>query len=264
MSRNRHILPHMPPAAVATKRIAEPPTGSFDRVTHVLLAMAHMDAPRVTEISAFTGLPASAVYRCLASLVDAGLVEEGPSHGRYHAGAVSISLAERYRRSVLSTGHTSRTLAELAGHTQEFAALLMRSGDTVVCVDTADGSRVLRCSFTVGEVVPMIAGASAKAVLAHLPAAEVADILDRNGVTPAEAGRIVTALTGIRERGFAVSSDEVDEGVWGVSAPVFSHGVVVGSVSTMAPVFRASQLTTRAVRATVMAAQAVTRLDLSL
>jgi DNA-binding IclR family transcriptional regulator len=61
-----------------------------------------------------------------------------------------------------------------------------------------------------------------------------------------------------------VSADEVDQGVWGVSAPVFSHGVVVGSVSTMAPTIRAGQLTARAVRATVAAAQALTQLDLSL
>ncbi|HWT33897.1 MAG TPA: IclR family transcriptional regulator [Microbacterium sp.] len=254
----------MSPSAVASKRIAEPPTGSFDRVTHVLLALAHMDAPRIAEIGAFTGLPVSAVYRCIASLVEAGLVEEGPTHGRYHAGAVTISLAERYRRSSLSAGHTARSLAELAAHTQEFAALLIRSGDEIVCVDAADGSRVLRCSFTIGEVVPMIAGASAKAVLAHLPDEEVREVLDRNGVTEADAERVRASLPGIRERGFAVSSDEVDEGVWGVSAPVFSHGSVVGSVSTMAPVFRANQLTVRAVRATVMAAQALTRLDLSL
>jgi DNA-binding IclR family transcriptional regulator len=245
-------------------RVTTPPNGSFDRITQVLVAMAHLDAPRVADIAAFTGLPVSAVYRCLTSLVSAGLVEEGPSRGRYHAGAVTISLAERYRRSSLGRGQTSRILAELAGHTQEFAALLMRSGDTVVCVDSADGSRVLRCSFQVGEVVPMTAGASSKAVLANLDEDEVARILDRNGVTPDAAARTFEALPGVRERGFAVSADEVDQGVWGVSAPVFSHGVVVGSVSTMAPTIRASQLTTRAVRATVTAAQALTQLDLNL
>lgn len=253
----------MSSSLVASRRIAGPPSGSFDRITAVLSAMAHMDTPRVAEISAFTGLPASAVYRCLASLVDAGLVEEGPTRGRYHAGAVSIPLAERYRRGVLMGGHTARTLAELATHTQEFAALLMRSGDEIICVDTADGSRVLRCSFAVGEVVPMIAGASAKAVLAHLPEDEVSQILDRNGATSADAERVRGSLEGIRERGFAVSSDEVDEGVWGVSAPVFSQGDVVGSVSTMAPIQRAGQLAGRAARATVMAAQVLTRLDLS-
>lgn len=261
---NAHSVPHMSSSIAAPKRIAEPPAGSFDRVAHVLLALAHMDAPRVAEIGAFTGLPVSAVYRCIASLTEAGLVEEGPSHGRYHAGAVTISLAERYRRSALRSVQTSRALGDLAAATQEFAALLIRSGDEIVCVDTADGSRVLRCSFTVGEFVPMVAGASAKAVLAHLPDQEVMELLERNGVTSSAADRIRSSLSAIRDRGFAVSSDEVDEGVWGVSAPVFSHGTVVGSVSTMAPLLRANQLAVRAVRATVTAAQSLTRLDLSL
>jgi DNA-binding IclR family transcriptional regulator len=254
----------MPTSTVAAGRVAAAPTGSFDRITQVLVAMAHLDTPRVADIAAFTALPVSAVYRCLTSLVAAGLVEEGPSRGRYHAGAVTISLAERYRRSGLGRGQTSRILAELAEQTQEFAALLMRSGDTIVCVDSADGSRVLRCSFQVGEVVPMTAGASSKAVLASLPDDEVSGILDRNGLTAAAAARTFESLPGVRERGFAVSADEVDQGVWGVSAPVFSHGVVVGSVSTMAPTIRAGQLTARAVRATVAAAQALTQLDLSL
>lgn len=251
-------------STVAPKHAAGPPTGSFDRITHVLLALAQLDAPRVADITAATGLPASAVYRCIASLAEAGLVEEGPTHGRYHAGPVSISLAERYRRSVLASARTSGVLGALAGSTQEFAALLIRSGDSMVCVDAADGSRVLRCSFAIGEVVPLIAGASAKAVLAHLPDAEVSAILDRNGVTDGEAERLRDSLDGVRRRGFAVTSGEVDEGVWGVSAPIFSNGAVVGSVSTMAPVFRAGQLTARAVPATVHAAQALSRLELSL
>ncbi|MFJ2552390.1 IclR family transcriptional regulator [Microbacterium sp. NPDC087591] len=238
--------------------------GSFDRVSKVLVAVSRMDAPRVAQIAARTGLPLSAVYRCLSSLVDAGLVEEGPTRGRYHAGVVTVALAERYRRSVLSGDVTSRTLHALAAHTLEFAALLVRRGDDIVCIDTADGSRVLRCTFVVGEVVPMVAGASTSAILAYLPDDEAAGILARHGVAGSDASPVLESRAEVRERGFATSAGEVDEGVWGVAAPVFRDGLVIGAVATMAPVFRASRLARTAVPATVVAAKALSEQGLRL
>lgn len=244
--------------------MANPPVGSFDRVAKVLVAVSRMDAPRVAQIGAYTGLPASAVYRCLTSLVEAGLVEEGPTRGRYHAGVVTVALAERYRRSVLSGDVTSRTLHALAAHTLEFAALLVRRGDDIVCIDAADGSRVLRCTFVVGEVVPMVAGASASVILAYLPDDEAQGVLARHGVVGSDASRVLMSRTDVRERGFATSAGEVDEGVWGVAAPVFREGLVIGAVATMAPVFRASRLARAAASATVMAAKALSEQGLRL
>ncbi|MEV4667109.1 IclR family transcriptional regulator [Microbacterium sp. LWO12-1.2] len=243
---------------------AKPPVGSFDRVAKVLVAVSRMDAPRVAQIGAHTGLPSSAVYRCLTSLVEAGLVEEGPTRGRYHAGVVTVALAERYRRSVLNGDVTSRTLHALAAHTLEFAALLVRRGDDIVCIDAADGSRVLRCTFVVGEVVPMVAGASASAILAFLPDDEAEGVLARHGVVGSDASRVLMSRADVRERGFATSSGEVDEGVWGVAAPVFREGLVIGAVATMAPVFRAARLARAAAAATVMAAKALSEQGLRL
>ncbi|TQL86403.1 IclR family transcriptional regulator [Microbacterium saperdae] len=238
--------------------------GSFDRVANVLVAMSRMDAPRVAQIGAYTGLPASAVYRCLTSLVEAGLVEEGPTRGRYHAGVATVALAERYRHSVLSGDVTSRTLHALAAHTREFAALLVRRGDDIVCIDAADGFRVLRCTFVVGEVVPMVAGASASAILAYLPDDEVEGVLARNSVAGGDAAALRASYAEVRERGFAMSAGEVDEGVWGVAAPVFREGMVIGAVATMAPVIRASRLARAVVPATVLAAKALSEQGLRL
>jgi len=250
--------------SAAARSLSEAPRGAFSRVALVLLALARMDAPRVADIGAFTGLPTSAVYRCLATLLDAGLAEEGPVHGRYHAGAMALPLAERYRRNALGGGRTTRVLAELSAQTQELGALLVRSGDALVCVDAIDGPRALRCSYAIGEAIPMTAGASAKAVLSRLPDGTSTETLLRNGLSPSAAVELLASLPGIRERGFAVSAGEVDEGVWGVSAPVLSHGAVIGAVSTMAPLTRSAPLAARAARATVAAAQALSRLDLSL
>jgi hypothetical protein len=41
----------MPTSTLAAGRVAAPPTGSFDRITQVLVAMAHLDTPRVADIA---------------------------------------------------------------------------------------------------------------------------------------------------------------------------------------------------------------------
>nr|WP_247629904.1 IclR family transcriptional regulator C-terminal domain-containing protein [Microbacterium croceum] len=152
----------------------------------------------------------------------------------------------------------------MAAHTLEFAALLVRRGDDIVCIDAADGSRVLRCTFVVGEVVPMVAGASASAILAYLPDDEAAEILARHDITGSDAAPMLMSRADVRERGFATSAGEVDEGVWGVAAPVFRDGLVIGAVATMAPVFRASRLARTVVPATVIAAKTLSEQRLRL
>jgi DNA-binding IclR family transcriptional regulator len=83
--------------------------------------------------------------------------------------------------------------------------------------------------------VPLEKGASAKCLLAHMPAAALSAALppDRQGP------ELLAELAEIRKAGFAVSDSEVDAGVWGVSVPLFALGKqAVGALTLMAPSVR--------------------------
>ena len=121
------------------------------------------------------------------------------------------------------------------------ARMVVAVNDSVVCLDMVDSTQALRCSFEKGRSVPLRAGASAKCLLAHVAPATRDAILDLHyGADTAERRAALTELEGIAKAGYAVSSGEVDAGVWGVSVPVFgSPRQAAGAITLMAPILRA-------------------------
>jgi DNA-binding IclR family transcriptional regulator len=104
-----------------------------------------------------------------------------------------------------------------------------------------DSTQALRCSFEKGRSVPLRAGASAKCLLAHVASATRNAILDLHyGAGTPKREAALAELEDIVKAGYAVSTGEVDDGVWGVSVPVFgSSRQAAGAITLMAPILRA-------------------------
>lgn len=223
---------------------------------------AERESATAEEISAVTGIPSSAVYRHLTTFVETGLVHQARTRGRYCAGSLTVQMAENYRREVLSQGGVKRRLRRLATDTDELAAFLIARDNDVLCVEAAEGTRVVRCSFSPGLSKPLTFGASAQALLAHLPEDRVARAAAAHGLTPPQVHKLEIDLRRVRGQGFAVSVGQVDPGVWGVSVPVLDRKQnLVGVVSTMAPDFRVRPRHDSLVTLTHAAAQDISRLE---
>jgi DNA-binding IclR family transcriptional regulator len=114
--------------------------------------------------------------------------------------------------------------------------------------------------------MPAYAGASATAILAFRPEAEqdavraAADAFSAFAAAPDPAD-LKAALQQIRERGYAISHDEVNLGASAVAAPVrSSSGAITSSVAVIAPNQRFDQASQEAVITSVVeAANAVSR-----
>ncbi|TDD50766.1 IclR family transcriptional regulator [Saccharopolyspora elongata] len=223
---------------------------------------AERESATAEEISAVTGIPSSAVYRHLTTFVEIGLVHQARTRGRYCAGSLTVQMAENYRREALSQGGVKRRLRRLAADTDELAAFLIARDNDVLCVEAAEGTRVVRCSFSPGLSKPLTFGASAQALLAHLPEDRVARAAAAHGLTPSQVHKLEIDLRRVRGQGFAVSVGQVDPGVWGVSVPVLDRKQnLVGVVSTMAPDFRVRPRHESLVTLTHAAAQDISRLE---
>ncbi|MEV6230799.1 IclR family transcriptional regulator [Saccharopolyspora shandongensis] len=232
------------------------------RAARILAVFAERESATADEISAVTGIPSSAVYRHLTTFVEIGLVHQARTRGRYCAGSLTVQMAENYRREVLSQGGVKRRLRRLATDTDELAAFLIARDNDVLCVEAAEGTRVVRCSFSPGLSKPLTFGASAQALLAHLPEERVARAAAAHGLTPPQVHKLEVDLRRVRGKGFAVSVGQVDPGVWGVSVPVLDRKQnLVGVVSTMAPDFRVRPRHESLVTLTHAAAQDISRLE---
>lgn len=172
------------------------------------------------EIAERIQLPKSTTFRIIQSLQNAGYLVrlEDQRYGlsfRFTrlAGLVGSTLGIREIARPIMTA--------LAEQTHETISLQMVSADERVCIDTVATASPLRSVSPPGEHVPLLAGASSKALLAHLPAKDAARLVARLATqarrTPTE---VQAELASIRRQGFAVSHGERVLGVSAIAAPI--------------------------------------------
>jgi IclR family acetate operon transcriptional repressor len=118
--------------------------------------------------------------------------------------------------------------------TSETVALFVRENVSRVCVAELPSAQALSFRRGLGYRESLARGASGKVILAFLPEAEAKAL-------QAEAKRNARELAQIKDRGFAVSKNELIDGAVAVSAPLFNGaGEVIGSVSVFGPSVRLS------------------------
>lgn len=105
-----------------------------------------------------------------------------------------------------------------------------------------EAERTLRCSFEIGKSNTLLRGASGKTFLAFCAEEYRNTILHMPNIPldTDSSQHLQQELAQIRQQGFACSTGEIDEGVFGVSAPIFYRGELLAVLTIMAPAFRAS------------------------
>ena len=231
-----------------------------ERLLDVLVTVATADAPcTAKQVGELTGMPLSSAYRHLTLLRERGFVEDLGRHLGYAPGPVTLRMAWSLDRPSRIASVALPEMQKLGLATQESVGLMKAVGAEVLCVEMLESPQSLRCSFSRGRSQPLIRGASAKALLAHFAPAPRAKLLDHLlGPDAAARAALERDLETVRARGFAESEGEVDAGVWGVSAPVFSFGQrLEGAISLMVPAPRVGDRRDDFIALTVETAAAV-------
>jgi DNA-binding IclR family transcriptional regulator len=197
--------------------------GVLDKSVAVLAFLAAGGPASLAEVVGGTGLPRPTAHRLLSALEKHHLVSRWG--GRYALGlrllgwgnrAAGVELVER-ARPVLER------LRDAAG---ESTQLYVREGEHRVCVAAVERASGLRDTVPVGAVMPLGRGSAGKVLLAWDESGE------RFGVD-------AETLREVRERGWAESVAEREEGVASVSAPVFAPGGELrAAVSASGPLSR--------------------------
>ena len=247
-------------ADVSATDVSAAEISAADRVLQVLAVLACAGRPlSASELMQSTGLPRSSLYRQLARLKRFGFVAESGS--LYAPGPLGLQLARGFDDGSHLVHVARPVLVQLAQQTQESAGLLVAANGQAVCLDMEESPLSLRCSFAKGRSVPLKVGASAKCVLAYLPAVQ-RDVLLAQAYGADAAARSMAAaeLQALRERGYITTVSEVDVGVWGCSTPVFASGRrAVAALTLMAPYQRAQPQEAQLVQATLAAAARISR-----
>jgi len=214
--------------------------GGAERPLFVLATLAAHGAPlSVAALADTTGLATSTLYRQLALLKHWGFVQEADAN--YMPGPRCLQLAWGFDQSSWLMRESQPEMQDLSNQTNETVGLMVAVDEQVVCLDMVESRQSLRCTFVKGRSLPLWHGASAHALLAFLPQPQRERIMQAGARhnPPVDVAQLQQELAHIREQGFATSTGEVDDGVWGVSVPIFpTTDRLMGAITLMAPVSR--------------------------
>ncbi len=227
---------------------------SLDRALDVLEALAGGRELGVSEVAARTGLVVSTAHRLLGGLADRGYVAQNRANGRYALGYKVVELAAGLQARTASLRAAARPeLEALQAATGETINLVILDGDRVVYVDQVEGSHSVRMFTELGSSALAHTTGSGKAMLAHLPPASISRLyppvreplekLTDHTLTTLDALR--DDFVRIRHRGYALDSEEHEEGVTCVATAVFdAAGRACGALSVSGPTARIVHLGT--------------------
>lgn len=202
----------------------------------------------VTEIAGSLGLSKAAVHRVLASLRGRGLVDLDERTHRYSLGVSAMKLGLTYLDRIDVRRIARPYLHELTDRTNETSTLSVQVGDrSRIYVDQITPEREVIMSVTLGELYPLHAGASSRALLAFLPSEQIEAYLKDAPLTSMTPSTIIDPktlrrdLVTVKAQGWARSAAERKSGAASVAAPVRGHdGVAVAVVSVCGPMERFS------------------------
>ncbi len=210
---------------------------SVERAVALLELLGRAGRPlTAVELAAASSLPRPTVYRLLQTLATHGMISA--SDHRFAIGPRVLWLAGQRLEQIELRAAGRPVLLELRDRTGETAHLGVLEQGQVVYIDKTEAPGPMRMASAIGKIMPAHSTALGKAMLAHLPAGEVAAVLDLWGLprrtprTITDRRRFAAELAAVRARGYAVDNVENEEGVRCVAAPIFDHaGRVAGAVS---------------------------------
>lgn len=211
---------------------------SIERGFSVLLAFdADRSNPTLAELATATGLSRPAVRRILLTLQRLGYVHGAA--GRWTLTPRVLSIGQHYSSSHGMIETAQPHLRRLAEQTDESASLAALDGTEVVYIGRVSVRRIMRIDVSVGSRVPAHATSMGRAMLAWSPREHVEKIIADSGLraytkhTVTDATEFRRALRQVREQGWSLVAEELEEGLLSVSAPILDQsGEVVAALAS--------------------------------
>lgn len=205
--------------SLADQHAAPGGVAAVDRALSLLMAFEH-GGPELSlsALAQRTGLYKSTALRLIASLEHAGLLIK--SAQGYRLGTAVARLHRHYTASFSLQDQVLPVLQALVASTQESAAFHVRQGDQRLCLYRVDSPQPLRDHIRAGDLLPLDRGAGGRVLLAF-------------------SGQRGKLYADIRAAGVVTLHSDRNEGLSGISAPVFGGGgELLGALTLTLPTSR--------------------------
>ncbi len=190
----------------------------------------------LSDVARRTGLTRAAARRFLLTLVDLGYVA---ADGRsFSLRPRVLELGYAYLSGISLSEVAVPHLERLSEQVHESSSVAVLDGDDVVYVARVATKRIMTVAISVGTRFPAYATSLGQVLLADLPPHELEEYLDGVDLrrltsrTVATATALRTKLGAVREQGWCLVDQELEEGLTSVAAPLREPGgLVVAAVN---------------------------------
>lgn len=211
-------------------------TRSIERSLDILECfLSNENALSLMEISEKTDLSPSTSHRILNSLLNRHYLERNSENKKFFLGS---TIAKLGNISLKSIDRNFKEIArpymiELRDKYNENSSLYIRDGKYKICIERIQSKRSLRQIINIGDRISIFKGSVGKIFLAYMEDSKQREFLDGYDYISAED------LQKIKEKGYAFSDGEREEGLVGLASPIFDiEGHVIGVLSLSGPSIR--------------------------
>lgn len=214
----------------------------LDRAINILDFIARQNSGEVAlpELSAAMKLHKTTTHRIARVLESRGLLRRGVDSNRYRLGLHLYDLGCQALDHINIRDEARPVMTRVAFEVGETAHLALLDNAEVLYIERSEAQRSLTMGSKLGARNPVYCTALGKAILAYCLEPEVDRILSgarmeartRNTITNVLA--LKRELERIRDRGFAIDDEEIEDGIRCIAAPILNasgHAIAAISIS---------------------------------
>lgn len=182
----------------------------------------------ITELSSNILFPKSTVHRILNTLLKHSLVNQEKETSKYKLGLQIVEYSNSFYNSFDFRQIAKPILKDVCRETKLTTFLTTWYNSKGICIDSITPSRDENTHLFVeiGKEMPFHSAASAKILLAHQPSEDIKRIINEKTLpkytsrTIVDPKKLEEHLSKIRESGFSICDEELEEGIKAISVPV--------------------------------------------
>jgi len=183
----------------------------------------------ITELSLKLSFPKSTVHRILNSLLSYSLVSQEKETSKYKLGLKILEYSNSFYNSFDFRQIAKPILKKICTETGFTTSLTAWYDGHSICIDSVTPSQKLNTHHLfveIGKKMPFHCTASAKVLLAYQLPEDIKRIINKKHLirytpnTITEPGKLMMHLLDIKNKGFAICDEELEEGIKAIATPI--------------------------------------------
>ncbi|MFE4708845.1 IclR family transcriptional regulator [Peribacillus simplex] len=211
---------------------------SVEKAIDILLALQSKNNKSIRELGEELNISKSALHRTLQTLESRGFVKQDQLSEKYSLGYKILELSASLKKDIEIRNLAYEHMEELRNLVGDTIQLAILNGESILIIETVDGTNDLRVFSQAGEKYPITYGNFGRVFLSQFSTEEVKRYIKKYPLKRYASKSIVDEaiflekLKTVKDLGLSTSIDDPIEGAFSMAAPIYDfQGNIVASLA---------------------------------